>query len=108
MYSLSQRIQENHFSDYLQYKKKVRMIVWHIKKLLWHFVCVCFSLNADYVRQKLLRTVKHPGFHPSSMRIALVKIVRNQREHTNDLVVAIEGIHHFLDHKPYGPLFFRT
>jgi hypothetical protein len=84
------------------------MIVWHIKKLLWHFVCVCFSLNADYVRQKLLRTVKHPGFHPSSMRIALVKIVQNQREHTNDLVVAIEGIRHFLDHKPYGPLFFRT
>jgi hypothetical protein len=65
---------------------------------------VRFSFFVDFGCQKLLWTAKRSAFQSASMRIALVKIVQNQREYTIGRAAAIGGIHHFLDLKPYEPL----
>jgi hypothetical protein len=62
---------------------------------------------ANYGRY-MLWTAKLLAFYPTSMRIVLVKFVQNQRKHTNGRVVAIRGIRHFLDSKPYGPLHLHS
>jgi hypothetical protein len=61
-----------------------------------------FQLFSASGHQKLLQTAKCPAFQPAFMRITLVKIVSNQREHIIGGVVAIVGNRHFLHPKPYG------
>jgi hypothetical protein len=55
-------------------------------------------------RRKLPRTAKRPAFQLTFVRITLVKTVQNQCEHRIGRVIAIVGIRHFVDPKPYGPL----
>jgi hypothetical protein len=52
--------------------------------------------------QKLLRTAKRLAFQPTSIKIDLVKTIQNQYKHIIGRVVAIVGIHHFIDPEPYG------
>jgi hypothetical protein len=61
---------------------------------------VCFSFSASGHQ-------KRSALQPASIRITLVKTVRNQREHKIDRVVAIVRNRHFLHPKPYG-LFYLS
>jgi hypothetical protein len=54
--------------------------------------------------QKMLWSGKRSAFQSASIRISLVKLVRNQYEHRIDRVITIVGIHRFLYIEHFGPL----
>jgi hypothetical protein len=52
----------------------------------------------------MLRTAKRLIFQPASIKIDLLKTIRNQQKHIIGQVVAIVAIRPFLDPEPYGYL----
>jgi hypothetical protein len=54
----------------------------------------------------MLHTAKCLSFQSVSLKIVLVKNMQNQHEHTIGRVTAITRICHFLNPKPYRPLYF--
>jgi hypothetical protein len=64
-----------------------------------------FQLLAASGHQKLLRTAKRSTFQPAFIKFVWVKTIQNQHKHIIGSVVAIVGIYHFLDPKPYGYLY---
>jgi hypothetical protein len=48
-----------------------------------------------------------PLFHPTSIKIVLVKTIENQHEHKIGQVFTIVEIHRFLDPRPFGSLYLH-
>jgi hypothetical protein len=55
--------------------------------------------------QKLMWTAKRSVFQSASIKFVWVKTIQHQHKHIIGWVVAIVGIHHFLDPESYGHLY---
>jgi hypothetical protein len=66
---------------------------------------VCFSFLQLLATKSCCGLPNTSSFQPASIKFFLVKTIQNQHKHIIGWVVAIIGIHHFLDPKPYEHLY---
>jgi hypothetical protein len=65
---------------------------------------VCLGFFQLLVTKSCCRSPNAPAFQPASIRIALVKTVKNQHKHKIGRIVMIVGICCFLDPESFRPL----